>query len=71
MIPKGRVKIVLAPGQTTIESVLLLAQLERLGAKDKRGREMRSWEESTGLWKLEELLWRWKAGPELPLPTSE
>lgn len=42
MIPEDRIKIVLAPGQTTIESVLLLAQLERLEAKDKRGSEMRS-----------------------------
>lgn len=29
MTPEDRVKIVLAPGQTTIESVLLLAQLEK------------------------------------------
>lgn len=42
MTPEDRIKIVLAPGQTTIESVLLLAQLERLEAKDKRGSEMRS-----------------------------
>lgn len=42
MTPKDRIKIVLAPGQTTIESGLLLAQLERLEAKDKRGSEMRS-----------------------------
>ena len=42
MIPEDRIKIVLAPGQATIESVLLLAQLERLEAKDMRGSGRRS-----------------------------
>lgn len=43
MIPEDRVKIVLSPGQTSIWSVLLLAQLERLGAKDGKRNQMRSW----------------------------
>jgi hypothetical protein len=42
MTLEDRIKIVLASGQTTIESGLLLAQLERLESKDKRGSEMRS-----------------------------
>lgn len=43
MIPEDRVKIVLALGQTAIGSVLLLAQLEKSGAKDGKRSKMRSW----------------------------
>lgn len=43
MIPEDRVKIVLAPGQTLICSVLLLAQLERLLAKDGKRNQVRAW----------------------------
>lgn len=42
MIPEERIKIALAPGQTAMESVLLLAHLERPEAKDERGSERRS-----------------------------
>lgn len=44
MILEDRIKIVLAPGQTLVWSVLLLAQLEWLGAKDGKRNQMRPWE---------------------------
>lgn len=73
MILEDRIKIVLAPGQTTIESVLLLAQLERLGAKDKRGSEMRSGEVSTMscVHQLEELCCRQKGRAQASAPPNE
>lgn len=44
MILEDRIKIVLAPGQTLVWSVLLLAQLEWRGAKDGMRNQMRPWE---------------------------
>lgn len=41
MILEDRVKIVLAPGQTSIWSVLLLVQLEWAGARDGMRNQMR------------------------------
>lgn len=43
MIPEDRVKIVLAAGWLSVRSALLLAQLERLGAKGGEGNPVRQW----------------------------
>lgn len=58
MIPEDRVKIVLAPGQTTIGSVLLLAQLARPGAKDGKKNQMRSRQTIKPQWLLSAHYWR-------------
>lgn len=44
MILEDRIKIVLAPGQTSIWSVLLLAHLKQPRARDRTRNQMRPWE---------------------------